>query len=180
MSSDRPIPNSYTVAPGQLYAGEYPGASAHTPTHDLTARLASFLDAGITVFIDLTEALELDDYVTPLSALAESRGIAVVHERHPIRDFSTTNPGAMRLTLDAIDAHHAAGRAVYVHCWGGVGRTGMTIGCWLVRHGHTPAEALARVSEGFDSMQKRARMRNRTSPESADQIRVVEEWQSGA
>ena len=56
----------------------------------------------------------------------------------------------------------------------------MTIGCWLVRHGHTPAEALARVSEGFDSMQKRARMRNRTSPESADQIRVVEEWESGA
>ena len=32
---------------------------------------------------------------------------------------------------------------VYVHCWGGIGRTGTVVGCWLVRHGMTGDEALA-------------------------------------
>lgn len=29
----------------------------------------------------------------------------------------------------------AAGQTVYVHCYGGIGRTGTVVGCWLVRHG---------------------------------------------
>ncbi len=29
-----------------------------------------------------------------------------------------------------------ANGAVYVHCWGGVGRTGTVVGCWLLRHGY--------------------------------------------
>lgn len=33
------------------------------------------------------------------------------------------------------DLSLAANRAVYVHCFGGMGRTGATICCWLLRHG---------------------------------------------
>jgi len=40
-----------------------------------------------------------------------------------------------RPILDAIDGHLADGRNVYVHCWGGSGRTGVVIGCWIRRHG---------------------------------------------
>jgi protein-tyrosine phosphatase len=46
--------------------------------------------------------------------------------------------------LDAIDGALAAGGTVYVHCWGGRGRTGVIVGCWLVRHGlAAPADAVA-------------------------------------
>lgn len=31
--------------------------------------------------------------------------------------------------LDAIDARLEAGKSVYVHCWGGIGRTDTVAGC---------------------------------------------------
>jgi protein-tyrosine phosphatase len=36
-----------------------------------------------------------------------------------------------------------SGKLVYIHCWGGHGRTGTVAGCWLVSQGMTPEEALA-------------------------------------
>lgn len=47
----------------------------------------------------------------------------------------------MRAILDAID--RAAGSIVYVHCWGGHGRTGTVAGCYLVRHGQDTRQSLA-------------------------------------
>ncbi len=178
-TADRPIPNAYVVAAGRLYAGEYPGLPAIQPAAALEQRLSAFLDAGIDTFIDLTEARELDPYAEPLAILGAARQTVVVHERHPIPDAGTCSPDAMRAILDAIDQHHDAGRVVYVHCWGGIGRTGMTVGCWLVRHGLAPAEALARVDGGFRSMPKVARMPGRTSPETSAQTQVVRQWRAG-
>jgi len=37
----------------------------------------------------------------------------------------------MRTTLVAIYVAMAAGAPVYLHCWGGVGRTGTVAGCLL-------------------------------------------------
>ena len=37
---------------------------------------------------------------------------------------------------------------MYLHCWGGVGRTGTVVGCWLVRHGRTGDEALGSSRSG--------------------------------
>ncbi|MFZ5949388.1 MAG: fused DSP-PTPase phosphatase/NAD kinase-like protein [Candidatus Rifleibacteriota bacterium] len=39
----------------------------------------------------------------------------------------------------------AAGKPVYVHCWGGLGRTGVVVGCWSRRHGE--AEPLAKLDQ---------------------------------
>jgi len=36
---------------------------------------------------------------------------------------------------------------VYVHCWGGIGRTGTVAGCWLIEQGHSCDEAFARIKE---------------------------------
>jgi protein-tyrosine phosphatase len=36
---------------------------------------------------------------------------------------------------------------VYVHCRGGIGRTGTVIGCWLARNGLTGQAALDRIAE---------------------------------
>lgn len=175
----RPIPNSYVVTENTLVAGEYPGAAPYMDPTNANDKLSKFLDAGITAFIDLTEDGELNAYAPSLMSLASERKVEVVHLRQPIRDGGTCSPEQMRETLDAIDAHHAAGRNVYVHCWGGIGRTGMTIGCWLVRHGYSADDALARVDAGFCSMPKRVRMASYNSPETAAQVRVVRDWRKG-
>ena len=50
-------------------------------------------------------------------------------------------------TLDAIDEAIESGETVYVHCFGGIGRTGTVVGCYLVRHGMTGVEALDQIAQ---------------------------------
>lgn len=110
-----------------LVAGEYPGAK-----HGFTARqrLEAFLDAGITSFIDLTEAGEyqrggqMRPYDAKLLPLAASRGMTVSYRRFPMRDLDVPDRATMRAILDAIDQEQREGRVVYVHCYSGVGRAG--------------------------------------------------------
>ena len=45
-----------------------------------------------------------------------------------------------RKILDRIDAALDEGQNVYVHCWGGSGRTGTVVGCWLRRHDFVDAD----------------------------------------
>ena len=64
---------------------------------------------------------------------------------------------------------------MYVHCWGGVGRTGTIIGCWLSRH-HKPGQAaLDRLTELWQSNPKSGWKPR--SPENAEQERYVREWE---
>ena len=77
----------------------------------------------------------------------------------------------MRAILDRIDAELADGQVVYVHCWGGHGRTGTVVGCWLVRRGAVPKAALARIAELRRDVPDAAWM---PSPEPNEQTRLVE------
>ena len=45
----------------------------------------------------------------------------------------------------AVAAALAAGEPVYVHCWGGHGRTGTTAACYLIRHGLAPQAAIDQI-----------------------------------
>lgn len=161
---DRPIPDSYWVEPGRLLAGEYPGAPDLDAAQD---RLRRFLDAGITLFVDLTQAGEcgLKPYVPLLRGQAE-------HRRMPITDLSTPTAEEMTHILEAIDDALEAGQVVYVHCYGGIGRTGTVVGCYLVRHGLSGQEALTEI----------ARLRRGTpdgwkdSPETPAQHEMVMGW----
>ena len=130
MSSDRaprgPIPDSYWLIPGQLLAGEYPGTYVEADTRE---KLATFLDAGIRTFINLTEERELSGYEHILQALSAERGIETTHIRQSIRDYSTPRERAQMIEILAtIRSEISTGRAVYVHCWGGIGRTGTVVG----------------------------------------------------
>ena len=84
------------------------------------------------------------------------------------------SPEEMTAILDAIDVALDDGKTVYVHCYGGIGRTGTAVGCWLVRHGSSGNEALYRVGELFEGMAK-APYRS-GSPETCEQEAYVRNW----
>src|SRR5665213_4117260 len=179
---ERPIENSYVLPGTLLVAGEYPGAPPTRPAAALDQRLGIFLDAGITVFIDLTAAKDrLAPYEPALRALAKQRGVEMQYESFPITDMNVCDEQTMCSVLDAIDEHLAAKRTVYVHCWGGVGRTGTVVGCWLVRRGSMGKDALAEVSRLFATMSADKTRRHAAcgSPQTAAQRELVEEWPEG-
>ena len=172
LKTKQPAQNSYWVQQGHFAAGEYPGAV--DPNH-AAQKLEELLDAGIDHFIDLTESGELVPYEEIAKQTASSLELQVGWERHPIRDLSVPqSPEQMRLILDAIDDALDEGKTVYVHCWGGVGRTGTVVGCWFVRHGQSGDEALRTIAERWRHMQKADRAP--CSPETWEQRDYVRNW----
>ena len=166
-----PIRNSYWVVEGMLAAGEYPGALS---PEEARIRLQQFLDAGIRVFLDLTEDGELLPYAGFLDEKAEHLGIDVEWRRLSIPDVSVPTVPQMRQILCAVRDAMAAGKPVYVHCWGGVGRTGTVVGCHLVETGLSGRESLHRLAELWQSVEKRRRKPH--TPETREQERFVLDW----
>jgi protein-tyrosine phosphatase len=177
---DKPYPRSYWVVPAGLLAGYYPGALYRS---ELNAKLGALLDAGISTVVNLMEEDEVDwedrpfaPYASTLIELGAQRGVAAECLRFPIRDGWVPGVEEMRATLDAIDAALGAGRRVYVHCWGGKGRTGTVVGCYLARHGLAQGDAaLAMIQE-----LRRGDVRcSEPSPESKAQCDMVRGWPAG-
>ena len=170
---DRPLPNTYWVVPGRFLAGEYPGATNRRAAAD---KVHTLLRAGIDHFIDLTQPRDrLAPYADIATEEAARLGTHATHAPHPIRDMSLPrSPQEMADTLDAIDEALEAGRNVYVHCWGGIGRTGTVVGCWLVRHGMTGDGALAQIAEWWQDVEKS--YIHPISPQTHEQRRYVRRW----
>lgn len=164
---NKPIENCYWVVSGRLLAGEYPRDKNESTSR---AKIRALLSAGVSAFIDLTEA---DEGLQPYHMLIGTAS----HQRFPVRDVSIPDsPDTTIAALDAIDQHLADGRLVYVHCWGGVGRTGVIIGCWLARHGSGGEQALHTLREYWQQCPKSA---TRQSPETRAQEQYILKWRAG-
>ena len=61
-----------------------------------------------------------------------------------------------------------------MHCWGGVGRTGTVVGCWLVRHGLDGGDPIAAIAQLRASIAG-----ERPSPETPGQAALVRGWRRG-
>ena len=166
-----PIADSYWVTPGLLLAGEYPGARDEA---EARRKLGVLLDAGVRHFVDLTEAGEynLRPYSPLVQQLAAEHGAEVTHSRLSIPDMGTPDRSRMLVILDAIDTALDAGRPVYVHCFGGIGRTGTVVGCYLVRRGADAEAALAEIEQ----RRRGTPDGYRQSPETVEQRRFVRSW----
>ncbi|CAK0762941.1 hypothetical protein CCP4SC76_3830006 [Gammaproteobacteria bacterium] len=76
--------------------------------------------------------------------------------------------------LDRIDELLESGHVPYVHCWGGIGRTGTIIGCWLVRQGLSGEEALQTIADHWITVAKRHFFPR--SPQTNTQCEYVLHW----
>ena len=122
-TAPRPNANTYWVVPHKFLAGEYPGDKDPVKARQ---KIKRFLEVGVRHFVDLTEFGEYE-FVPYEAILEESRAanITATYQRFPIRDISVPSDAEyLAEILLAIDRRIRQGGAVYVHCRGGVGRTG--------------------------------------------------------
>jgi predicted protein tyrosine phosphatase len=168
----RPHENTYWLEPNRILAGEYPASHEVAETLE---RLRQYLDCGVTDFLDLTSPGELESYETALAQAAADAELAIGYQRFPIRDMDVPDrPADMTEILDEIERRVDAGGTVYVHCWGGIGRTGTVAGCYLVRQGLTGDAALNQLARLWPQMQKSAWFP--TTPQTLPQFEYIRHW----
>lgn len=121
--TERPIHFSYQVDE-HVWAGEYPRDLDDRTSMD---KIEQFHQFGITHFIDLTEEDELKPYTQLLWDGAN-------HIRFPMEDGgipdSTASVRQLVVEIQEIIARNPSAK-IYIHCWGGVGRTGQIVASYL-------------------------------------------------
>jgi protein tyrosine phosphatase (PTP) superfamily phosphohydrolase (DUF442 family) len=175
-----PFAGSYWVVPGQLLAGFYPGSAA---IPEAEQKLDALINAGIRCVVNLVEEEEtghngrpLRPCAAPLAHQAAAAGVEVTYMRIPVRDLSVPPTATMQAILDALDAAAKRCQPMYLHCWGGRGRTGTVVGCWLARHGLAVGDgALQRLVE----LRKHEATAGQPSPDTEAQCAMVRGWSVG-
>lgn len=117
----KPIENSFKVM-DRVFAGEYPRTDNEEESAENIQRFCNF---GITHFIDLTEEGEMPPYSQMLHPMQK-------HLRFPIRNASV--PASLEEAQKITETIHNIFNEdemnrVYIHCHGGMGRTGTIVGC---------------------------------------------------
>ena len=186
------------LIPGYVLCGSYPGACPGRPQHN---DLAQVRDTGVSTFVCLQEELPPQDAPWPengvpnLSERAKfAAGNFLNYRSAAGEDASYVHFGLPDLSvcesLDSLDEivcdlrkRIEAGDKLYIHCWGGRGRTGLIAACLLGSlYGDMDAEeALQRVQCYYDLRQPLARdfsAARKTSPETDEQKNQVRDWYS--
>jgi hypothetical protein len=172
-----PFPRAWWIRRPVLLAGCYPG--------DLDAsvarrKLQALLDAGIRTVISLQPIDETSADGKPFAAyepllkqLASADSMLSYCVRLPIPDCGVPSPTEMATILNVIDGSIDTGHPVYVHCWGGHGRTGTVVGCWLVRTGRSGEAALAEI---HSLRSHDAYLCEQPAPQTEAQRQLVRDW----
>lgn len=181
MAPPLPIRECYWVVPGLLLAGEYPYSFREAEGRD---RLRAFLAAGIRLFVNLTEPREtgrtgpLEAYEDALAEEAEALGVEVRVVRHPVRDMGVPEDGGLERIVAELETAVERGEPAYVHCWGGIGRTGTAVAAFLSRrHAVSGDEALALLADLWKDVPKSEYFV--TSPQTNEQFEAVRRFAAG-
>ena len=177
LSSTVPFNQAYWVIPGSLMAGCYPGSEMPA---EADSNLTGLLDHGIRHIINLMEPGEINrrgnlfvPYEKPLKDIAAAKGFEVTVERLAIKDMSIPGRAEMARILDRIDANVEQNRPVFIHCLGGIGRTGTVVGCYLARHGYASDQ---RLIQQIQILRKNTINHHLMSPETNQQLDLVLSW----
>ncbi|PRW34077.1 MAP kinase phosphatase 6 [Chlorella sorokiniana] len=172
-----PTPWSNWVIKGRLLAGAYPASLDDNETDRI---LSTLLTLGVNTFVCLQAEFSLH---TPESAWRAGQGLRpyikdaqriLIRAREtgsqrikqarrtdkldflhlPVLDGNVTSDAAMSRLADDCCARILRGERMYIHCWGGHGRTGTLIATMLGRlYGITCASAL-RFTQAFHDSRK--------------------------
>ena len=175
-----PFERSYWADPGKLMAGYYPGEADEA---EAQAKLEALLDSGVRHVVNLMKETQhpadkndVIPYQDQLMSIAEDAGIDVTYVLHPIVDQDIPSREMMKSILDDIDRAIGEGRPVYVHCMGGIGRTGTVVGCYMSRHGLAVGDkAIERIRE----LRSKDPLLRAQSPNTAAQRGMVRSWKEG-
>ena len=124
--------------------------------------------AGVDVVVSALTPAETEEW----ELLEESRrctdnGLTFVS--FPIEDRSVpTSLSEFDELIDSVTDYLREGKAVVVHCWGGVGRSSMIAACALIRNGLSVDSAFRVIEEA----------RGRQVPDTAEQRQWVERYSS--
>ena len=158
----RPLYQSFYLH-GNVFAGEYPGDKNEDTAK---AKINQMTHFGVRHFIDLTEEGELRPYAHLLPK-------DTTYTRFPIRDCGV--PRSIDDVRRLIDHIHELSKRedgyVYIHCWGGVGRTGTIVACYLA--GNSFEETMSELRRCFAQMPKSA---HRVMPDTKGQEAFIKEY----
>jgi protein-tyrosine phosphatase len=171
--------NTYWVVPGLLLAGEWPGG---IDREEIRVQIQKYFDTGIRTFVNLVpdyehgHLRESPAYDRYANALAREQKIEVNHVHFPFRDMTTpTDIATFRDLITDISVHIEHGEPSYIHCWAGLGRTGVVVGAWLREHSVVSGDQIVayinvlRTLSGDDTRY--------TSPQTEKQVEFIENWQ---
>lgn len=158
MSTDTTIeyPRFKWLVPGKIAGAPHPDLFGGLPM------LASFLrEQGIGGIVTL--------YERPLELDVESLGFEYLFAETP--DFRP--PSDLPRILAFMEIQVEQGRGVLVHCFAGIGRTGMVLAAWLLRQEPmlSAEEAIARVRDGYIPEYAQDRF-----PEHPSQLEALQEF----
>ena len=164
--------HAWWVQPGRVLAGEYPG---HTEQPSAFEKLSVLVDRGVRTFVDLTTPADrLEPYNHLVEQIAANRNLQLKVLTHRIPDMSvTTHDHYDRIVADL---HTASERGVaYVHCWGGIGRTGTVVGCLLADHGMAADDVFTTI----DTLRAGSSKDHMAAPQAETQRQIIRERSTG-
>lgn len=169
------ILHAWWVQLGRLLAGEYPASL--DPAKSVQKRRV-LLKAGVDSIVDLTENGErswggdvLDPYHDAFCAAADELGVSrPAYARLATPDTSVIDDDGYDRIVEHIRGELDSGRVVYLHCWGGKGRTGTVVGAWLIADEGLCYPA---VLDRIDELRAGTRKADDPVPENAHQRAVL-------
>jgi protein-tyrosine phosphatase len=124
--------------------------------------------AGVDVIVSALTPAETEEWgLLDESRCCENNGLTFLS--FPIEDRSVpTSVSEFDELLDSVTEYLRKGKAVMVHCWGGVGRSSVIVACALIRYGLSADYAFRMIEES----------RGRQVPDTAEQRQWVERYSS--